>query len=91
MEKKNVIAAFAVGAAIVAVGISYSISQRNVEGPVTLPDSHPRMIEINWVKKKSQECGGDIEKLSAEDKAKVVALMGQQYAAQSVKSYYKAP
>jgi hypothetical protein len=91
MDKKNIIAIVAVVAALVAGGISYSVSQKNVEGPVTLPDSDPRMQEINWVKKKSKECGGDIEKLSAEDKAKVVAILGQSYAARSVKTYSTAP
>jgi hypothetical protein len=49
------------------------------------------MQNINWVKKKSKECGGDMEKLSAEDKARVIQILGRQHAARSVKVYFEAP
>jgi len=92
MDRKKLIAVFAVGLAVVAVGISYSVTTKNnSSGPVTLPDSDPVMQNINWVKKKSKECGGDIDKLSPEDKAKVIAILGQPYAAKSVKMYAEAP
>ncbi len=92
MEKKNIIAFAAVAAAIVVGGISYGITHRsNESGSVGLPDSDPIMQNINWVKKKSKECGGDINKMSAEDKAKVISILGQPYAARSVKMYSKAP
>lgn len=92
MDKKTVIASVAVGAAVIAVGISYAVTQRsNGSGFVAISDSDPIMQNINWVKKKSKECGGDINKLSAEDKSKTVAILGQQYAARSVKMYSSAP
>jgi hypothetical protein len=92
MDKKTIIALVAVGAALVAVGTSYSVTQKNRgSGSVTIPDSDPVMQNINWVKKKSKECGGDINKLSAEDKARVIEILGQQHAARSVKIYFEAP
>ncbi len=92
MDKKKSIAALAVGVAAIAIGTSYVVTQRNKgSGSVTIADSDPIMQNINWVKKKSKECGGDIEKLSPEDKAKVIAILGQQYAARSVKMYSNAP
>jgi len=92
MDRKKLIASLAVSVAVIAVGISYSVTPKNSSsGPVTLPDSDPVMQNINWVKKKSKECGGDINKLSPEDKAKVIAILGQPYAEKSVKMYAKAP
>ena len=92
MDKQKVIALIAAGAAVIAIGTSYIVTQRNKgSGSVTIPDSDPIMQNINWVKKKSKECGGDINKLSPEDKAKVVTILGQQYAARSVKMYSEAP
>lgn len=92
MDNKKATALIAVGAAAIAMGISYVVMQgNNGSGPVTIPDSDPVMQKINWVKKKSKECGGDIEKLSPEDKAKVISILGQPYAARSVKMYASAP
>lgn len=92
MDKKHVIALVAVGVAVSAAGISFFATQKsNGSGSVAIPDSDPVMQNINWVKKKSKECGGDINKLSPEDKAKVISILGQPYAARSVKMYSNAP
>jgi uncharacterized protein (UPF0333 family) len=91
MDQKKIIALLAVGVAVIAVGISYFVTQRNNgSGSVAISDSDPVMQNINWVKKKSKECGGDIDKLSPEDKAKVISILGQPYAAKSVKMYADA-
>ena len=92
MDNKKVIAIIAACVAVVAMGISVVAAQKNgSSGSVAISDSDPIMQNINWVKKKSKECGGDISKLSPEDKAKVISILGQPYAAKSVKMYAKAP
>lgn len=92
MDNKKIFAFVAVGVAVFAMGISIFAAQKNSgSGSVAISDSDPIMQNINWVKKKSKECGGDINKLSAEDKAKVISIIGQPYAARSVKMYSEAP
>lgn len=91
MDKKTSIAALAVGVAIIGAGISYFVTHNNGSGSVAISDSDPIMQNINWVKKKSKECGGDINKMSPEDKAKAITILGQQYAAKSIKMYSNAP
>jgi hypothetical protein len=92
MDNKKIIALIASSVAIVALGISYAVTQKNQgSASVAISDSDPIMQNINWVKKKSKECGGDINKMSPEDKAKTISILGQPYAARSVKMYSKAP
>ena len=84
----------AIGAVVVAVLagiISYKVVSGRDGGSVTIPDSDPAMQNINWVKKKAKEAAGDMERLSPEDKAKVISILGKQYAPRSFKMYANAP
>jgi hypothetical protein len=90
MDKKTLIAIVAVAAAVIAGIISYSVMPKDgvSSAPAISPDD-PVMKNINWVKQKAKECGGDINKLSPADRAKVVSILGPNYAAISIQRYAK--
>jgi hypothetical protein len=91
MDKKTMVAIGAVVLAIIAGFVGYSMMPKEGGGgsaPAISPDD-PAMKNIAWVKQKAKECGGDMNKLSAEDKAKVISILGQNYAAISIERYSK--
>ena len=92
MDKKTLIAIGAVLLAIIAGFVSYSSMNKDGSGggPTISPDD-PVMKDINWVKKKAKECGGDMNKLSKEDKDKVIKILGPNYATISIQRYAKEP
>ena len=90
MDKKVLIAIGAVVLAIVAGFVGYS-QMPKMGGSSGISPDDPVMKDINWVKQKSKECGGDINKMSPDDKAKTMKILGRQYATMSVQRYSKEP
>jgi hypothetical protein len=86
MDKKTLIAIGAVVLAVVAGLIGYSQMPKSGDSAGIATDD-PAIKEQEWAKAKSKECKGDIDKLSPEDKARIIKHWGLQYAKATVKRY----
>jgi hypothetical protein len=90
MDKKVLIAIGAVILAVIAGLIGYSQMPKSGDSSGIATDD-PAIKEHEWAKAKAKELKGDFDKLSAEDKARVIKQWGLQYAKASFKRYAAEP
>jgi hypothetical protein len=86
MDKKVLVAIGAVILAVIAGLIGYSQMPKSGDSSGIAADD-PALKEQAWAEAKSKECGGDIDKLSPEDKTRIIKHWGVQYAKATVKRY----
>jgi hypothetical protein len=90
MDKKVLVAIGAVALAVIAGVVGYTAMPKSGDSS-GVATNDPALKEQAWAKAKAKECKGDIDKLSPEDKARIINHWGVQYAKATVKRFSTEP